>query len=753
MKHKDVSHETESVHLRTMPAPVEPRVAYSEPHLSNTQSLALIRGKTFFASDHQGDLLPPGAPQVGLFHQDTRYLSELQLIINGHRPAVLSSTTEEGSYANRLELTVKGSVHGEGLDLPVNTVYVHREQVLEHENLFDVLYLENFHNEVAKLRIEIIYGADFMDIFQVRGLIRGKSGQYYRQVSSDHQLIFVYDGLDHRQRTTTVTFDPPPSAITERTALWEIDLPPLGKTQISTAVAMHSRADTQSSADHNLHLETNGATARHQTLQAPLRRLQSEFAAWAPECTRFRSDNGIFNAMLRTAHQDFYALQLPDGPNKTIAAGVPWFAAIFGRDSLIASFSTLALNPHLAEGALRVLAAHQGAVRNDDRDEEPGKIVHEMRSGEMASTGEIAFGLNYGSVDATPLFIILLSEYYRWSGDKAFLEELRVPLLAALDWLRNCGDLDGDGLIEYCRKTPHGLFNQGWKDSGDANMFEDGRIAQPPTALIEEQGYAADAYARAGVLLEILGDKKQSAELTGRAAILRSRLDEAFWMADRKYYAMALDHSKRPIRAFASNPGHLLFAGAIDRLRAKDVVATLMGPGLFSGWGIRTLSKDEPTFNPMSYHRGSVWPHDNALIAYGMAAYGFRPESSLILSSLFDAALHFRDYRLPELFCGIQRRQRDEPVQYPVSCSPQAWASGAPSLILTALLGFKPDAANGKLRIVDPYLPDFLNYLEVKDLRIGKSRISLEFSRQGPRTFCNVTQIDGDELEVSIVYR
>jgi len=457
--------------------------------------------------------------------------------------------------------------------------------------------------------------------------------------------------------------------------------------------------------------------------------------------------------MLSTSLLDFYSLQIHEGPNKAIAAGVPWFAALFGRDSLISSFQTLALNPSLARGTLRSLAARQGQVECADNDEEPGKILHELRFGEMTATGEVAFGKNYGSVDATPLFIILLSEYFQWTGDQELLEEMRSPLSAALNWLIAYGDTDGDGLIEYHRKTDKGLLNQGWKDSGDAMAHADGTPAQAPIALVEEQGYAADAFRRAAALMLLLGDPEQADRLTTRSNELMQKLDQSFWLAEDAYYAMALDRDKRPLTVMSSNPGHLLFTHTINDQRARDVVTKLMAQGLFSGWGIRTLSDEEQTYNPMSYHRGSVWPHDNSLIAFGMVRYGYKQEASAILSALFEASLHFREYRLPELFCGNQRHHRDEPVQYPVSCSPQAWASGTPIVILTALLGLKPDASSGELKIVNPRLPEFLTFLEIRDLRVGKSWLDLDFLRHGDRTSCRVVGRRGEELAVNITYR
>jgi glycogen debranching enzyme len=741
----------ENMGLHPISAPPEPRFLYTEPHLSNVQSLALIRGRTFFVSDRSGNLMPPGAPNVGLFREDTRYLSQLELLVNGHPPSVLSATTE-GAYANRVELTVKGSVPGEGLDIPVNTVFLHREQILESESLYDILRVQNFHSETAHLVVEITYDSDFMDIFQVRGMIRGKSGRYFEPLTTETQMTFVYEGLDDRVRTTALSFHPTPARISGHTSRWELDLEPRGRAQISATIV------TRVLSKHSLPSSFNSSSiplpwmSELERVEEHEEKLHLCVTSWEKDCTQFKSDNELFNKMLRTSLRDFYSLQIPEGPDRTIAAGVPWFAALFGRDSLISSFQTLALNPSLARGTLRALAARQGQVECVDNDEQPGKILHELRFGEMSATGEVAFGKNYGSIDATPLFIILLGEYFRWTGDLELLEEMRSPLSAALNWLIEYGDMDGDGLIEYCRKTEKGLLNQGWKDSGDAMAHADGTLAQAPIALIEEQGYAADAFRRAAGLIRLLGDSNQADRLMKRSDDLMRKLDESFWLANEGYYAMALDRDKRPLAVISSNPGHLLFTRSISELRARDLVTNLMAQGLFSGWGIRTLSDKEQTYNPMSYHRGSVWPHDNSLIAFGMTSYGYQQEASAILSALFAASLHFREYRLPELFCGNQRHRRDEPVHYPVSCSPQAWASGAAIVILTALLGLKPDASSGELRIVNPRLPEFLTFLEVRDLHIGKSWLDLDFLRQGDRTSCRIVGRRGEELVVSVTY-
>jgi glycogen debranching enzyme len=741
--------------LKEISPPLEPKIAYPEPHLANVEILALVRGKTFFTANHKGNLMPPGAPHIGFFCDDTRYLSQLELRINGHPPVPLSFSTE-GAYSARIELTVKGTVEGEGLDLPVNTIYVHREQLLQSDTLYDVIHLENFYQQRAKLLIEMNYDADFMDIFQVRGILRGKSGQYYAPITTQDGIKFVYKGLDERVRTTSIWFSPAPANIENKTARWEIELEPLGKIHLTTTIQTHSDprrnlADEASDADHQEY--SPAEVAQRDDLRKPLKMLRHEYEAWLEDCTRFRSNNKIFDSMLATSVEDFYALQIPDKAGTAVAAGVPWFAALFGRDSLIASFQSLILNPVLARGTLRVLASYQGNETRDDRDEEPGKILHEMRSGEMTETGEVAFGMNYGSVDATPLFIILLSEYRRWTADDALVRELGVPLQLAVEWLLTYAQIDHDYLIEYKRKTPKGLFNQGWKDSGDANMFPDGSIAQPPIALIEVQGYAIRALAEAALLLRALGNEEMAEKAEQRSEKIRSLLDPMFWMKKKKYYAMALDKDKKQLDVIASNPGHLLFTAAISDKRAKQVIETLLDEGLFSGWGIRTLSHDEPTFNPMSYHRGSLWPHDNSMIAYGMARYGFYEEASRVFTALYEAALRFRDYRLPELFCGIQRRDLDEPVQYPVSCSPQAWASGTPLLLLTAMLGLRPDATQGRLSIVNPHLPEFLDFLRMENFRVGDSRVTLEFQRQDDRTFCNVIGVKGQSVAISVDFR
>lgn len=729
--------------MPTMAPPMEPKLAYPDPPPGSVEPVALIRGTTFFAATRHGDLMPPGAPHIGLFHNDTRFLSHLELRVNGQEPIALSSTTV-GSDNSRVELTVRGgSASGENLDLPVNTVYVHRDQLLGSDCFYDVLEVQSFHDSEVILTVELRFAADFMDIFQVRGLLRGKSGRYYEPEVDGACVRFLYDGLDDCRRVTEMRFDPPPETLEGFRVAWKRKLEPHGSTRLETTIAMQLYPSAQArqpppeprKSFENAHAQSSKRDAE-----------------WRESCTHFRSDNDIFDLLLASATEDFYALRMPEPAGTAVAAGVPWFAALFGRDSLLSSYETLLLDPDLARGTLRVLASYQGTEVNDERDEDPGKILHERRSGEMTATNEISFGRSYGSVDSTPLFLMLAHEYFRWTADEVLLTDLKGAIQAATNWILDYGDLDGDGLIEYCRRDPRGLFNQGWKDSGDANRHSNGAIAQPPIALVEVQGYALCALAGAGDLLHKLGEHELSKRALGRSEELRKLIEARFWLEDRSYYAMALDRNKAPLRVDASNPGHLLFSRAISGERARQTTKRLLSGDLFSGWGIRTLSSAECYFNPMSYHCGSVWPHDNAVIGYGMARYGLHKGAGKIFQSLYDAALHFRDYRLPELFCGVDRRPKGEPVHYPVSCSPQAWSAGAPFLLLTGLLGLRPSAESGELAIVDPHLPPFLGRLRIDNLRIGASRLALEFHREGNRTSCNVADVQGKRLKISIVF-
>lgn len=725
--------------LIEIPSPFqEPRIAYKELEPRKVDNLTLIDGKTFSATNVAGDIYPPESPDVGFFHDDTRFLSHLELRIGGHRSVVLSTSTER-TFSSQIELTTGNITLRDSFDLPENTVHIRREQLLASEIFFDRLTFENFNLVHVDFTLEMCFDADFVDVFQVRGVARQKHGQYYEPIVKADSITFVYRGLDHVTRQTHIKLTPAPNEIHGRTAMWQLRLEPLKRVQIEIQITPY--VEGRQSRAQNFEFETQ------------LRQRRFNFSRWESESTHFASSNEVLTGMLITAIGDFHALQIPDGREHIIAAGIPWFATMFGRDSVIAAYQSLSLNPQLAVDTLRVLARYQGKENNDWLDEQPGKILHEYRNGEMTRDGEMPFGPYYGSVDATPLFLILLSETFNWTADDQLVEELLPNAYAALGWIDNYGDLDGDGFVEYRRRSPKGLINQGWKDSWDANMHRDGTVAQPPIALCEVQGYVYDAKFRMASLLRSFGDVKTADRLKREAAELARRFDKAFWVPSRGFYAMALDAEKKPLEVIASNPGQLLFTRIINRERARTVTTRMMRDDMFNGWGWRTMSNDERVFNPLSYHRGSVWPHDNSLIAHGMALNEMRDAALRVLTSLYQAAASFRDYRLPELFCGVQRHENDAPVHYPVSCSPQAWASGAMFLILTSALGIRPSAPRKELNIINPQLPDWLDYLRIRNMRVGAARVGLDFTRQGQRTFCNVVDVEGEKLLVNVAFK
>ena len=727
-----------SVLVEIPPPYPEPRIAFQNAEPRKAHNLTLIDGKTFLSTTLSGDIMPPGAPDAGLFYDDTRFLSRLELRVGGYRTVVLSSSTEQ-TFVSQIELTTGQITLRETYEIPENTVHIRREQLLASDIFYDHLTFENFNFNDVNLAIELAFEADFMDVFQVRGVARERLGHYYKPIVHRDSIIFHYCGLDDVTRNTAVRFSPEPEQVDGTTARWQLPLPPCKRFQLQCTTV------PQVSGKH--------LRAGRPDFVQQLRSRRETFAAWETRATHFNSSNRIFEQMLGTSKGDFHALQIPEGKEHVIAAGIPWFATMFGRDSILAAYQSLLLSPQLANETLRVLARFQGDKHDDWRDEEPGKILHEFRDGEMTRANEVPFSPYYGSADATPLWLILLSETYNWTADEQLVRDMLPHAYRALEWMERYGDLDGDGFVEYQRRSPRGLANQGWTDSWDAIMHRDGKVAKAPIALCEVQGYVYEAKYRMASLLRAFGDSDTADKLKREATEMAKRFEKAFWMPSRGFYALALDDEKRQVQVISSNPGHLLFTRMLGQERARTITQRFMRPDMFSGWGWRTLSQEERVFNPLSYHRGSVWPHDNSIVAHGMALYEFREPANQVFNALFQAALNFRDYRLPELFCGIERREYDEPVQYPVSCSPQAWASGAVFLFLTSVLGIRPSAPRRELNIVSPTLPPFLDQLNIRNLQVGGSRADLDFTRRGDRTFCNVVDIHGDKLLVNVVFK
>ena len=696
--------------------------------------LVLKEGNLFLLTDKAGNVHPPGACELGLFYEDTRMLSHYQLITAGGEPDVLSSQASR-VFVSQIDLTVTDREFGGIFTEPKNFLHIRREQLLDHF-MTDRLILTNYMGRPVEFWVELRFAADFADIFEVRGATRPRRGQYFRPLVGEREVIWSYCGLDNRLRQTVLRFSILPGELEAGRARWYFHLHP--KDSVELEVWIHPLIDQQR------------APVVEESFGERFRRVRATYDRWHEESAGIRTDDEFFNATVRQSITDLRALMTEFAGRPIITAGIPWFATPFGRDSIVTSLQALMIRPEIARHTLRFLAAFQGERVDEWTEEEPGKILHEIRRGEMAACREIPHTPYYGSVDATPLFLILLGETFRWTGDLDLVRELLPHAERALQWLDEYGDQDGDGFIEYARRSRRGLVNQGWKDSGDGVTFPDGTLPEPPIALVEVQGYAYRAKVEMAELYAALGDIARAGQLRAQAVALRQRINDAFWMEDRGYYALALDGEKRPLPTITSNPGHLLWAGVPTFEQARRMAEVLLGDEMFSGWGIRTLARHQPVYNPLSYHNGTVWPHDNSLIALGLARYGLRREAATVLDALFDAALHFRYHRLPELFCGIWRQETDAPVAYPVSCSPHAWAAAALFPMIQGALGIEPDARNRMLRLVQPQLPRRLRYLDIINLPVGRSRVSLQFNRYGERTMVNVTEVEGEPLNVRI---
>jgi glycogen debranching enzyme len=708
------------------------------PASNETEPLVLARGNAFCVTNRRGDLAPAGARDLGLFHDDTRHLSYLELFVSGGPPVVLSSETA-GAGASQIDLALTDREFGGFLEDPQNFLHLRRKQILDSA-LFEQILLTNHLRRPVELWLELRMGCDFADVFEVRGVRRARRGRVLAPDCSGDRLVFAYEGVDGQLYRTVVRMQPEPTRIDASGPRWELRLMPGEATILEVMIQPRRGAEADASwvpfADRR-------------------RRVTHEHEELLASSTRVACSNVAFETALAHDLEDLDALRLsiarPDGapPLGILGAGIPWFAAPFGRDSIITSLELLSVAPSLAVETLRTLAHYQGRVDDAWREEEPGKIMHELRRGELARAGEIPHSPYYGTIDATPLWLVLFGETWRWLGDRALVDELMPNAERALEWIERRLH-SGNGWIRYQRTHEKGLENQGWKDSREGVSFPDGGIAPTPIALVEVQGYVVGALEAMAMLARARGDERRADRLNVQADALRRRIQEAFWVRETGFYALAIDGLGRQVPTITSNPGHLLFVGGVQADRAARLVDVLLTDGMFNGWGVRTLARGQAVFNPLSYHNGSVWPHDNALIALGAARQGRADAALRILEGLYDASLHFRRGRLPELFCGLGRGEGDFLVHYPVSCSPQAWASGAFFLLLQACLGLRPDAAARSLTIGSPRLPAFLDKIDLFNVRVGNARVSLHFARHGVRTHCDVLDVVGDRLRVNI---
>lgn len=702
-------------------------------------AVVLKNHRVFLLTDRHGDIAPPGRCALGLFFDDTRILSHLQLSVCG-APVALLSTQVLRPYSSQVDLAVSDIAFGGSTWDPKHAVHIRREVVVDGE-LLERVTLTNYLHERLDYWIELTVGSDFADVFEVRGWKRARRGQFYAPRVDATSVVLAYRGVDGRLLRCRVQFGEPPTRIMGRTARWEFPLEPSEPRVLYWEVRPEE--------EHGTARETVPRIDRS-LLEHRRGGLHEVYARWRSECASWESDVALFDATLRRAIDDLRALYIGVDGGRVISAGIPWYTTVFGRDAILTSLETLVVNPTIAADTLRFLARRQGVRENPHTEEQPGKILHELRRGEMARSGEIPHVPYFGTVDATPLFVVLLHETWRWTRDDALVRELMPNMRRALEWIDHYGDLDGDGLVEYRQTSDGGLRNQGWKDSGDGVPFPDGRLPEPPIALVEVQGYVCDAKRRAAVLLDRFGQPGEGDRRRAEAEALRRRIIDRFWMEDAGTFALALDGDKQPVPTVTSNAGHLLWSRVATPEQAHRVAETMLGRDMFSGWGIRTLSARHPVFNPMSYHNGSIWPHDNALVVLGMAQYGLTARTHPVVAALQETAAQMEFQRLPELYCGIQRAMGNRPVLYPVSCSPQAWASGALFLMLQAVLGIAPEAPAGLLHIREPTLPIFLRDLTITGLPVGRSRVSLRFARHRDRTLVNLLEVEGEPIQVRI---
>src|SRR5215469_8691082 len=667
----------------------------------------LKHGDSFLVLDSHGDIGATAGEADGLFDHDTRYLARLELSIGGATPLLLGFNLRDDNLVYTVDLTNPDVYKNNRVALEKSTLHLVRTTFLWQSTAYQRLAITNQGDHAIAVRLSLGFANDFDDLFEVRGLTRERRGKMTAEVGPD-AVSLRYLGLDGVTRSTTLLFEPAPTQLTENVAEYHLMLAPKQRIPIFLSIQC-----------------SHGEPARPPRFFKAMREAQHQLKHATRQIATVTTSNDVFNEVLCRAASDLYMLMTdtPQGPFPY--AGIPWYSTTFGRDGIITAIEMLWFDPAVARGVLRRLAATQAKVEDPANDAQPGKIVHEMRDGEMAALREVPFGRYYGSVDATPLFVMLAGLYAERTGDEATIDELWPAIEAALAWISGPADHDGDGFVEYYRATEQGLANQGWKDSHDAIFHADGRLAEGPIALAEVQGYVYAAKHLAARLARRRGLAARADALDAAATRLATAFEQAFWCPELGTYALALDGAKQPCRVRTSNAGQVLFSGICAFERAAEIAHELLRPQYFAGWGIRTVAAGEARFNPMSYHNGSIWPHDNALIALGFARYGLKRSVEQVFQGMFDAAAYMDLRRLPELFCGFQRARGRGPTLYPVACAPQAWASATPFSLIEAALGLQFDPFAREIRLRNPRLPGFLGELVLRNLQLGEANVDL----------------------------
>lgn len=687
----------------------------------------LKHNDTFAVFDSHGDIGASSGSADGLFDCDTRYLSQLELLINGTQPLLLNSAVKDDNLNYYVDLT-NPDIYVDGrLSLPKDTVHIARTIYLCDGSLRERIALTNHSSDAVTLTLSLVFASDFADIFEVRGIHRERRGQSWSQITDDGGVLLSYRGLDDVDRETAIAFEPPPSNLGSNFGAYDVILAPGGKCNIFVTVASRGRLPKSTVSFFQ-----------------GLVRLNRQLLAATRSVASIETSNAVLNEMFCRSMADMYMLmtETPQGPYPY--AGIPWYSTTFGRDGLITALQMLWLDPRIAAGVLRRLAYLQADRDDPLADSNPGKILHEMRGGEMAALHEVPFDRYYGSVDSTPLFVLLAGAYLERTGDLDLIRQLWPAIELALAWIDGPGDIDGDGFVEYARGTETGLANQGWKDSHDAVFHADGTLAQGPIALVEVQGYVYAAKRAAAACAGRLGFAERGAQLRRQADELQQRFERAFWCEDIGTYALALDGAKSPCRVRTSNAGQAMFTGIASPERVGRIAPALLTDPYFSGWGIRTVAHGEARYNPMSYHNGSIWPHDNALIARGLATYGYNRSAERIFDALMRATAYMDYRRIPELYCGFKRRRGRGPTIYPVACSPQAWAASAPFSLLESMLGMTFDAQAREIRLINPMLPASANEITLRNLTFDAAAADIVLRNGNGAVTLEVLRTQGD---------
>jgi glycogen debranching enzyme len=679
--------------------------------LADDRRRVLLSGDTFAVFDRAGDFQPIGSGEFGLFHCDTRYLSTFELRMNGQLPLLLSSTIRDDNALLAVDLTNPEMRCGDQL-IRQETVHIYRSKFLRQACCFERIRIENYGTETVELTLSIQFGADFADIFEVRGGSRARRGRLLEPALLEDGIQILYAGLDKVIRTTTLRVSGSAVQIAAGEIYSRFKLEPRGVTDLSITTECSDSTEAP----------------RPLVLDVAREEMEQRIAIQASNGCDISTDNEQFNDWVNRSKADLLMLTNETGQGLYPYAGVPWYSTVFGRDGIITAFQTLWMKPQIARGVLRFLAKTQATAEDAQSEAQPGKIVHEIRKSEMARLGEVPFRQYYGTVDATPLFLFLAAAYLERTNDQALIRELWSHLEMALAWIDRYGDPDRDGFVEYSTES-RGLTQQGWKDSFDSVFHADGTLAKGPIALCEVQAYVFAAKKGMAMAARRLKKPEMAEQLAYEADQLRTNFHRAFWCDAIGMYALALDGQKRQCEVRSSNSGQCLFSGIGEPETNNRIIEELGRPSFFSGWGIRTIASSEKNFNPMSYHNGSIWPHDNSLIAWGLAQHGKKGLARRILSGFLDAAIVLELRRLPELFCGFPRRPRKAPTLYPVACSPQAWAAGSVFLLLQSCLGLHISGENSRITFYYPTLPETIEKVCLKNLTVGNGSADLVVTR------------------------